>query len=131
MSYSIKNQSNPETGKPEYVVHSSGGTVPPPNTFPTQAEAESRIAGLELAEELELAEKWNAKPPSAGQVCLGKIVAASDTVLIQNIGRCHILHQRSNSEAFEEIEIDDLVEIKDGEVKYPDRDRDQSRSPSR
>lgn len=133
MPYSVKEQPKAGTNEIEYVVlESSGKMVPPPNTFSTRAGALGRIAALKREDDaLELAKKLNAKPPSPGMRCYGKIVGASDTLLIQHLGmNQYILHQRADSEAFAEIEVDDLVRIVDGAVEYPDRDQDQSHSLS-
>lgn len=125
MTYSIKDEINPDTGKTDYIVMSNSGLiVPPPNVFPTKAAALERIAELKRKDTHDLAEKLNAKPPSAKMRCYGKIVAASDTLLIQHLGKDqYALHRRIDSEAFTEIEEGDLVEIADGEVEYPERSR--------
>lgn len=125
MPYSIRDEINSDTGKMEYIVLGvSGIKVPPPNTFPTKAGALRRIADLEREDAQELAERLNAKPPAPGMQCYGKIVATSDTLLIQHLGRDqYVVHRRADSEAFEEIEVGDLVRIVDGEVEYPERNR--------
>ena len=130
MSYSIKDETNPNTGATEYIVlDSSGVKVPPQHTFSSRAAALGRKADLEREDALKLAAQLNAKSPSPGMRCYGKIVAASDTLLIQHLGRDqYCVHCRADSEAFAEIEVGDLVRIVDGEVEYPGRDR--SHGPS-
>lgn len=125
MPYSIKDEIDSDTGATEYIVLGiSGIKVPPPNTFSSKAAALGRIADLERKDAQELAEKLNAKPPAPGMRCYGKIVAASDTLLIQHLGRDqYALHRRADSEAFADIEEGDVVRIVDGEVEYPERDR--------
>lgn len=125
MPYSLKDEINSDAGEIEYIVMSSSGLkVAPPNTFPTKAAALGRIADLERKDAQELAERLNAKPPAPGVRCYGKIVAASDTLLIQRLGRDqYVVHRRADSEAFAEIEVGDLVTIVDGAVEYPERDR--------
>lgn len=128
MLYSIKDEINSDTGEMEYIVmDSSGLKVPPPNTFPSKAAALGRIADLERQNALELAERLNAKPPSPGMRCYGKIVAASDTLLLQHLGmNQYVLHQRADSEALAEVKAGDLVRIVDDTVEYPDREQDRS-----
>lgn len=125
MPYSIKNEVNSNTSAMEYIVmDSSGNNVPPPHTFPSRAAALGRIAELERQDALALAEQLNAKSPSPGMRCHGKIVGASDTLLIQHLGRGqYVQHRRADSEAFAEIEVGDLVSIVNGKVEYPERDQ--------
>lgn len=125
MPYSIKDEVNSNTSTMEYVVmDNSGIKVPPPHTFPSRAAALGRIAELERQDALKLAERLNAMHPSRGMLCYGKIVGASDTLLIQHLGRDqYVQHQRADSEAFAEIEVGDLVKIVDGKVEYPERNR--------
>lgn len=125
MSYSIKEEVNPNTEKMEYVVlDSSGVKISPPHTFSSKAEALGRIADLKRKDVLEQAERLNAKPPSPGMRCYGKIVGASDTLLIQHLGRnTHALHQRADSDAFAKIEEGDLVSIVDGKIEREELDQ--------
>ena len=111
MSYLIKEELNSDSGATEYVViDNTGVKAPPPNTFATKGAAVRRLAEILRAEH-----------PSPGKHCYGKIVAASDTLLIQHLGREYALHRRDDSEAFKDIEVGDLVQIIDGEVEYPSR----------
>lgn len=114
MSYSIKEAVDSATGEAAYVVvDSTGVTVPPPNTFATRDAAVQRLAELSQAE-----------PPLPGMRCYGKIVAVSDTLLIQHLGKNkYALHRRADSDAFNEIAVGDLVRVLDGEVVYPSRER--------
>lgn len=130
MTYSIKEQQDNEKGVLEYVVtDNSGILVPPPHTFSSKTAALGRIAELERKDAIELAERLKAKPPTPGMRCYGKIVGASDTLLIQHLGRDqYVQHRRADSEAFAEIEVGDQVRIVNGKVEYPERSR--SSSPS-
>lgn len=125
MAYSINEQFNQATGKADHIViDSSGRLVPSPYTFSTRSAALARIVDLEREDAMKLATQLNARQPAVGQCCYGKIVGASDTLLIQHLGRDqYVLHQRADSEAFEDIEIGDLVRIVDGDVEYPSRKR--------
>lgn len=114
--YSVKEYVNSTNGATEYVVFDSAGVrAPPPHTFATMDGALGRLAELLMAER-----------PSPGKKYSGKIVAASDSLLIQSLGRRYVLHRRASSEAFADIEEGDIVEILDGDVEYPDRGRGPS-----
>lgn len=112
--YSVKEEVNPATGATEFIVVDSAGIkVPPPNTFATKDAALVRLA-----------EVLSATLPSPKMVCYGKIVAASDSMLIQSLGMDrYVQHRRADSDAFAEIKEDDLVRIIGGEVEYPERNR--------
>lgn len=118
MQYSIKEEVNPNTEKEFVVVDSQGEKVPLPNTF------KSRGAAL-----VRLAELLRAKHPKPGMRCHGKIVDASDTLLIQHLGmNQYALHRRADSAAFSGIEVGDVVSIIDGNVEYPNRNRSRGLS---
>lgn len=124
MGYTIKDQvktTSPEVI--EYVVYGKDGLlVPIPNTFSSKLAALTRIAELERADVLEKISELNARLPLPGQIYYGKIVAACDTMLIQHIGREHIVYNRADSNAFANLKVGDLVKIVDNRVDFPDRD---------
>jgi hypothetical protein len=122
MPYAIREQKNARTDDAEYVVVDGSGTpVPPPNTFRTKAEAEARRAELE---ELELIAHWKATAPKPRQRCIGEVVAATPTVLIQHLGLgTYTFHRRRDSEDLAEVDVGDTIDVTDGQVREPEPKR--------
>lgn len=128
MPYSIREESKPGSKEIEFVVVAAYGVVPPPNTFSTRDEALARIAELERLD-LELIAEWEAAEPKSAVQYVGTVKAASPAILIQHVGLGkHIVHRRT--EALAEVEVDDDIEVRDGQVNDPDR-RQPGRGMSR
>lgn len=121
MPYSIREQPKPGAKETEFVVVAAYGIVPPRNTFPTRDEALARIEELKRLDR-ELIAQWEAVEPKPDVPYFGTVKAASPAILIQHVGMGkHIVHRRT--ETLAEVEVDEYIEVRDGQVLEPDGGR--------